>query len=326
MVPPGATTSRARARASPRARAPRGRAAGARGPTARGRARRRAALDQLPARLPGRGRSRAAGALRRRSSPVRSTRSRRTLRAPLPRRTRTRARCASASSSAFFRDGTVGRYFERWITDLPRALSRCSSITCCPASTRSRRGSRARRPLPALPALRARRRSRRDSRRRARRARLSRARHGRDDVRARGAAARAAAVRGWGHPVTTGHATIDVFFTARGDGAARTRRPTTPSASCRCPASARATRAPRCRCGATRAALGLPADGRCSSARSRCSRSIPTTTRCSRACSPRCRTRRLVRVRGAPSGADARAIVRASTPRSQRRACARASA
>ena len=69
----------------------------------------------------------------------------------------------------------------------------------------------------------ARRSSRRGARGRARRPRVSGARHGRDAFAL--AALRLAPLQcaGWGHPVTTGHATIDVFFTAAAmepDGAA----------------------------------------------------------------------------------------------------------
>ena len=72
---------------------------------------------------------------------------------------------------------------------------------------------------------------RRDPRRCARRARLSRARDGRDDVRARGAAARAAAVRRVGASGDDRARDDRRLLLECGDGAARTARRTTRSGS-----------------------------------------------------------------------------------------------
>ena len=98
----------------------------------------------------------------------------------------------------------------------------------------------------------------------------------------------------WGHPVTTGHATIDAFFScaamepADADAHYAERLLRTAGNRHRLRASRRRRRARRARVSACRRAC------RSSCVRSRCSRSIPTTMRCSRACSPRRRRARLV--------------------------------
>ena len=63
---------------------------------------------------------------------------------------------------------------------------------------------------------------------------------------------------GWGHPVTTGHATIDAYFTCARDGARRmATRTTRETARCACRASAPITRGPRCRATRRGSAFGL---------------------------------------------------------------------
>jgi len=117
--------------------------------------------------------------------------------------------------SAFFRDGTVGRYFESWITDLPRDRFTVTLYGLQPAGD----------------ALTARLCARADVVRAAPRFRPSQVAPivhadqldllvfpelGMDATTFALAALRLARVQcaGWGHPVTTGHATVDVFLTS----------------------------------------------------------------------------------------------------------------
>jgi CRISPR-associated protein Csy1 len=118
-------------------------------------------------------------------------------------------------ASAFFRDGTAGRYFERWITDLPRDLFEVYVYHL----------------VPGLDALGRRIADRADHLRHFPRWRPSQiAPHIRADaldvlvypevgmaaVTFALAASRLAPLQcaGWGHPVTTGLPTIDVFFSS----------------------------------------------------------------------------------------------------------------
>jgi len=117
--------------------------------------------------------------------------------------------------SAFFRDGTVGRYFERWITDLPRDRFEIHVFHLAPDrdALADRLAARADhfhacprwRPSQLAPAI--------------------RAQHldvlvfpelGMDATTFATASLRLAArqVAAWGHPVTTGLPTIDAFFTS----------------------------------------------------------------------------------------------------------------
>lgn len=138
-----------------------------------------------------------------------------TLRAALPRRERGEGPLRVGFVSAFFRDGTVGRYFEHWINDLPRGRFEVFVYHLHPGED----------------ALAARLVARADRFHRFPRARPSEvARRVRDDApdvlvypelgmdatSFALAALRLAPLQcaAWGHPVTTGHATIDVFFTA----------------------------------------------------------------------------------------------------------------
>ncbi len=115
--------------------------------------------------------------------------------------------------SAFFRDGTVGRYFERWITDLPRErfevvvyhlqpgqdvvaqrlADRADAFHHCPRWAPARIAAAVR--AAALDAL-------------------VYPELGMDATTFTLAATRLAPlqVAGWGHPVTTGHTTVDVFL------------------------------------------------------------------------------------------------------------------
>ncbi len=137
------------------------------------------------------------------------------LRAPLPRRHRGTRRLRVGFVSAFFREGTVGRYFERWITDLPRTAfevcvyhlqpgvdevaarlaARADRFHRCPRFRPAQVAARVREDAPDVlvyPEL------------------------GMDATTFAVAALRLAPLQcaAWGHPVTTGHATVDVFFTA----------------------------------------------------------------------------------------------------------------
>jgi predicted O-linked N-acetylglucosamine transferase (SPINDLY family) len=137
------------------------------------------------------------------------------LRAPLPKRHRGSRRLRIGFVSSLFRDGTVGRYFEHWITDLPREAfevhvfalqsgfdavaqrisQRADRYHPCPRFRPSQVASRIRDSAPDVlvyPEL------------------------GMDATTFAVAALRLAPmqVAAWGHPVTTGHATVDVFFTS----------------------------------------------------------------------------------------------------------------
>ena len=137
------------------------------------------------------------------------------LRAPRPRRERGSSRLRVGFVSAFFRDGTVGRYFERWISDLPRADFEVFVYHLLPGrdEVAGRLEARADR-FHGMP--------------RARPSQVAaRVREdaldvlvypelGMDATSFALASLRLAPLQcaAWGHPVTTGHATIDVFFTA----------------------------------------------------------------------------------------------------------------
>jgi CRISPR-associated protein Csy1 len=137
------------------------------------------------------------------------------LRAPQQRRQRSGRRLRVGFASAFFRDGTVGRYFERWITDLPGADFEVFVYHLLPGmdEVASRLQARADR-FHALPRFR--------PAQVAARVRedvldvLVYPELGMDGTTFALAGLRLAPLQcaGWGHPVTTGHPTIDVFFTA----------------------------------------------------------------------------------------------------------------
>jgi len=136
-------------------------------------------------------------------------------REPLPRRQRGARRLRVAFCSAFFREGTVGRYFEHWIADLPRErfevlvyhlqagrdevaqrlAARADAFRDCPRFRPSQVADAIRADAPdvlVFPEL------------------------GMDATTFAVAALRLAPLQcaAWGHPVTTGLATIDVYFTA----------------------------------------------------------------------------------------------------------------
>jgi len=135
-------------------------------------------------------------------------------RAPMARRHRQGRRLRVAFVSSFFREGTVGRYFEHWITDLPRDIevfvhhlqpgrdalaqrlaARADHFRDCPRFRPSQLAAQVRSDAPdviVFPEL------------------------GMDATTFAVAALRLAPLQcaAWGHPVTTGHATIDVFFTS----------------------------------------------------------------------------------------------------------------
>lgn len=128
---------------------------------------------------------------------------------PVPRRVRV------GFASSFFRDGTVGRYFRSWITDLPRERFEVHVYHLHPVTDaltseiRARadafgafQGTRAR-PSVVAPAIRA---DALDV--------LVYPELGMDHVSFALAGLRLARCQlaGWGHPVTTGHATIDGFI------------------------------------------------------------------------------------------------------------------
>lgn len=183
------------------------------------------------------------------------------LRAALPRRHRASRRLRVGFVSSFFRDGTVGRYFERWITDLPRETfevvvyalqpgadavaqriaARADAYRPCPRFRPSQVAARIREDGPDVliyPEL------------------------GMDATTFAVAALRLAPLQtaAWGHPVTTGLATIDVFFTsepmepAEGDSHYTERLVRLPGIGTRYPR-------PAAPAGADRAALGLPSEG-----------------------------------------------------------------
>jgi CRISPR-associated protein Csy1 len=135
-------------------------------------------------------------------------------RAPLARRHRQGRRLRVGFISAFFREGTVGRYFEHWITDLPeeievfvyhlqpgrdalaeRLAARADHFRECPRLRPSQVAAQVRTDaldVVVYPEL------------------------GMDATTFAVAALRLAPLQcaAWGHPVTTGHATIDVFFSS----------------------------------------------------------------------------------------------------------------
>jgi protein O-GlcNAc transferase len=135
-------------------------------------------------------------------------------RARMPRRERRGRRLRLAFISAFFREGTVGRYFEHWVRDLPpdvevhvyhlqpgrdavaqRIAARADVFHECPRFRPSQLAERVRADAPDVivyPEL------------------------GMDATTFAVAALRLAPLQcaAWGHPVTTGLATIDVFFTS----------------------------------------------------------------------------------------------------------------
>jgi CRISPR-associated protein Csy1 len=182
------------------------------------------------------------------------------LRAPLPRRHRGPRRLRVGFVSAFFREGTVGRYFERWITDLPRDAFEVCVYHLQPGEDEvaARLGARADRfrrcprfrPSQVAAAVRA---DAPDV--------LVYPELGMDATTFAVAALRLAPLQcaAWGHPVTTGHATIDAFFTAasmepEGAQAHYTERLVAlPGIGTRYARPALPARA-------TREALGLPAD------------------------------------------------------------------
>ncbi len=134
-------------------------------------------------------------------------------RTPVAARVRGPARVRVGFASAFFRDGTVGRYFERWVTDLPREDFEVVVYHLYPridgvAQRLSARADRFRhcawwRPSRLAPAIRE---DALDI--------LVYPELGMGEVTAALAALRLAPLQcaGWGHPVTTGRDTIDVFL------------------------------------------------------------------------------------------------------------------
>lgn len=137
------------------------------------------------------------------------------LRASMPKRHRQRRRLRVGFVSSFFREGTVGRYFEHWITDLPRdafevfvyalqpghdyvaerLAARADHFRMCPRFRPSQVAAQVREDAPDIlvyPEL------------------------GMDATTFAIAALRLAPLQcaAWGHPVTTGHPTVDVFFTS----------------------------------------------------------------------------------------------------------------
>ena len=136
-------------------------------------------------------------------------------RRPLPARVRGGARVKIGFASAFFRDGTAGRYFEHWVTALPREsfdvhvyhllpgvdalaqrlAARADTFRHCPWWRPSQLAQRIRADaldVLVYPEL------------------------GMGTATFALAALRLAPLQcaAWGHPVTTGHATIDVFLSA----------------------------------------------------------------------------------------------------------------
>ncbi|HXU51544.1 MAG TPA: tetratricopeptide repeat protein [Casimicrobiaceae bacterium] len=176
-----------------------------------------------------------------------------------PRGTRgTRIRIGFVSS--FFRDGTVGRYFASWITGLDRARFEIVLYdlrpSADPLATALRAAVDVTRALPArMPSA------------------VARAiaadapdvlvypELGMDATTFALASQRLAPLQcaGWGHPVTTGHAAIDVFFSSDAmeppDGASHYSE-----ALVRLPGIGTSYRMPQATITATRAELGLPAD------------------------------------------------------------------
>lgn len=179
----------------------------------------------------------------------------------LPPRVRAGSRIKVGFLSTFFRDGTAGRYFESWIADLPRGdfeifvyhllpgidplaqrlAERADHFRHCPGWRPSQLAPRVR--ADALDAL-------------------VYPELGMGTVPFALAALRLAPLQcaGWGHPVTTGHPMIDVFFSSAvmepPDGAAHytERLVTLPGIGTR-------YRAPQVPADAARERFGLPAHG-----------------------------------------------------------------
>jgi CRISPR-associated protein Csy1 len=134
---------------------------------------------------------------------------------PIARRARGGYRVRIGFASAFFRDVTAGRYFERWITDLPReqfevwvyhlAPQRDALTERIAACADHFRSCPLWRPSQIAPRVRA---DRLDV--------LVYPELGMAAVTFALAALRLAPLQcaGWGHPVTTGHSTIDVYFSS----------------------------------------------------------------------------------------------------------------
>jgi CRISPR-associated protein Csy1 len=160
--------------------------------------------------------------------------------------------------SAFFRDGTVGRYFERWLTDLDRGRFEVVVYHLLPGAdpVARRIASRADhfRELPRWPPSRVAPVVRDDAL-----DVLVYPELGMDAATFALAALRLAPLQAaaWGHPVTTGHATIDLFFTpavmepADANGHYTERL-------VRLPGIGTCYAAPEVPAGGTRAAFGLP--------------------------------------------------------------------
>jgi CRISPR-associated protein Csy1 len=162
--------------------------------------------------------------------------------------------------SSFFRDGTVGRYFASWITGLDRARFEVVLYDLRPSAdalaAELRAAAEASRALPArMPSI------------------VARAiaadapdvlvypELGMDATTFALASQRLAPLQcaGWGHPVTTGHAAIDVFFSSDAmeppEGATHYTE-----ALVRLPGIGTRYRMPQGAASATRADFGLPAD------------------------------------------------------------------
>ena len=136
-------------------------------------------------------------------------------RAPLAARSLRDKRVRVGFASAFFHTGTCGRYFKRWITDLDRERFELfvyhlwpgiDDIAQAIAAAGRSLPHLCRQPLATFDGC------ARNSRRRSRRAGLHRARDGCHHLWAGGARLAPRQYAAWGHPVTTGHATIDAFF------------------------------------------------------------------------------------------------------------------
>jgi protein O-GlcNAc transferase len=180
---------------------------------------------------------------------------------PLSPRVRAGSRVKVGFLSTFFRDSTAGRYFESWIADLPRSDFEIFAYHLLPgidplAHRLAERADHFRhcpwwRPSQVAPRVRA---DALDV--------LVYPELGMGTVPFALAALRLAPLQcaGWGHPVTTGHRTIDVFFSAAAmeppEGAAHytERLVTLPGIGTR-------YRAPQVPADATRERMGLPSRG-----------------------------------------------------------------
>ncbi len=181
---------------------------------------------------------------------------------PLSGRVRAGSRIKVGFLSTFFRDSTAGRYFESWVTDLPRSDFEVFVYHLLPGmdALAQRLAGRADhfrhapwwRPSQLAPRVRA---DALDV--------LVYPELGMGAVPFALAGLRLAPLQcaGWGHPVTTGHPTIDVFFSSAAmeppDGAAHytERLVTLPGIGTR-------YRAPEVPADGTREQFGLPAQGR----------------------------------------------------------------